>query len=120
MASQLPPKAASISERRAASQRQQRSRPTSAVDPNANESRTDSKGSFHKKNTATTTETRRSTESRQTIIKRTISPVKRDDRNGHARKSTEVERPTAPVKDDAPGMLPVRARCPYIVAEIAD
>ncbi|KAF7186568.1 Spindle pole body component alp4 [Pseudocercospora fuligena] len=105
MASQPPPKAASISERRAASQRQQRSRPTSALDPNANESRTDSKGSFHKKNTATTTETRRTTESRQTIIKRTISPVKRDDRNGNARRSTEVERPKAPVKEDAPATI---------------
>ncbi|KAI5358008.1 Putative gamma-tubulin complex component protein [Septoria linicola] len=95
MASQ-PPTRASINDRRAASQRQQRSRPTSAAVPSPlDESRSgaDSKSSFHNRKTSTTTETKRTTESRQTFIKRTVSSVKRD--HAASRKSSEVERPVS-------------------------
>lgn len=95
MASQ-PPTRASISDRRAASQRQQRSRPASALLPSPlDESRSgaDSKNAVHHRKTSTTTETKRTTEARHTIIRRTISPIKRD--SGPARKSSEAERPVS-------------------------
>ncbi|KAF2162058.1 hypothetical protein M409DRAFT_27437 [Zasmidium cellare ATCC 36951] len=91
MASQ-PPSRASISDRRAsAQQRQQKSRPTSAVEDN---NRTDSRSTFHNRVKSTTTETtKRDTITREALIRRTFSPTKQQPDRANGRRSEDVERP---------------------------
>lgn len=114
MASHQQPRAASIAERRAsASIRQHRSRPTSAVPPTTDETRSDSRATTNSRKFSTTTETtKRETSTRETLIRRTLSPTKQ----ANGRKSTETERPPAKEKatvrrePDNASMYPVHSR----------
>lgn len=116
MASQ-PPSRASLSDRRAsAQQRQQKSRPTSAVEDN---NRTDSKSTFQNRVKTTTTETnKRDVLSRDILVKRTtFSPTKQQPERANGRRSEDVERPISkgkttlrPEQDEERRKSPVRAQ----------
>lgn len=121
MSSHAPSRAASIAERRASAAVRQKSRPASvAIDSPGDHSKTESKTSLHNRKPSTTTstsESRRDTWTRESLVKRTtVNTLRRNDGSVNGRRSTEVERPRSgdktPVRmdvDDGAGMSLVRA-----------